>query len=890
MISFVFAVKNTENIGPLVQTFDATLVSIDFTEICSGLQRMTSKRSLGPDASLPTLEGSPVLITPEKLNWLEEDLEIIHLGKASEEEQTSSPRQDFLRGMPISWFGLAMHCDIDRDKTSVIQKGIEQDLSIRRTRINRLHHWPGAGGTTIARRIIWNLHSEFPTVYLFRINQDETINRLSEIYDLTKLPLLVMAEGADISTPTFESLFNQALNRHLPIVFLLVLRKFERIREQEDIIFVNPTLSVNESRLFAKSYSEAVPERSDQLNQFSSKARGRLRNPFYFGLIAFGKDFVSINDYVNQRLITATNQQKQILLFLAMAYHYGQKAVPAQAFAGILNLPEKYVVRLDQALSEQLKELLVRDETGSWRPSHELVAIEILEQTLMGKAKDRRVWRQNLSTWACRFIDILKHSDRVTSDNLLDMLKRVFIIRDDKELLGSESSFIQQSAPLIEDIPSPEGKLSVLKKLVDTFPKEPHFWGHLGRFYGIQRRQYKEALEAINKAIELDEKNNIFYHMKGMSLRRQVFDIMEDAILRGEFLPDEFTRIKSLVEESGSQFEQARRYAKLEENHGYVSHIYLIVRTVDFGFVMSKNRSRTAFLISPQSTWYRDQLETAESLLDELKQKQEGWELDRYTTRCQMDLNELYGDYSRLLEGWNNLLGRKDIYQPLVRRQIARVYLIRKNRSWDDLTSHELDRIEELMRDNLEEDAADYRSIKLWFQAVRRIENYGIERAIERLSYWRVNNETAIDAAFYLTALYVLQAIDGSVLASSRASALIRECSRIARPLPNRHNSIEWLARGTGMRRLLHYTQLSEPWEEEFEKGDKLILQDARISRIAGPEAGEIELPSGLKAFFVPGRGYKNRTYIRSQDENKSIKCYLAFTYDGLRAWAVRDT
>ena len=888
LISFIFAVGDTEKVATVASTFDAQMIPIDFADICSGLQRMTNKRSIGPDAYLPTLEGAPVLVAPEKLNWLEEDLEIVHLGKGQVEEASSDARQDFLRGMLISWLGLAMHCDIDRDKTPAIQKRIERDLTTRSIRINRLYHWPGAGGTTIARRIIWNLHSEYPTVRLLRVVPEETTGRLREIYNLTKLPLLVAVEGADISVTILESLHNEALSRSLPLVFVLVLRKFERIREQEGIVFVDSTLSIQESSLFAKSYSEVVPERRDQLSQITTRTGKRYRNPFYFGLVAFGKDFISLSDYVNRRLETATDVQKQIILFLAMAYHYGQKAVPAQVFTELLNLPERRIVHLEQALSEQLRELLVQEAGSFWRPAHELIATEILELILTGSATDRKIWKQNLSTWACRFIEIFKHTDRAASDELRDILSRVFILREYTELLGSELSSAQQYAPLIEDIPSSEGRLSVLKKLVDTFPNEPHYWGHLGRFYGIERRQDEKALEAINKAIELDSKNNVFYHMKGMTLRRQALSIMEDCKVQGEISSEKLERIKHLVEEAGQQFEQSCALAKPEEKHGYVSQIQLLVRTVDFGFVISKNTTREAFLISPQSTWYRDLLETAESLLEDLKQKQEGVELDPYTTRCQMDLNELYGDHTRLLEGWNNLLDRRDIYQPLVRRQIARVYLIRKNRSWDDLTPHELSRIEELMAQNMEENAADYRSIRIWFQAVRRIENYSIETAIERLSYWKANYES-IDVTFYLYILYTLQTIDGSILASSRASDLISECSKIARPLANRHYSIEWFGKGSGMRRIVHYKQLRDVWEEEFKEGKKLALLDGRISRIFGPESGEIELSSGLRAFFVPMRGYEGRTYIRSQDENKLIKFHLGFSYDGLIAWAVRD-
>jgi hypothetical protein len=124
-----------------------------------------------------------------------------------------------------------------------------------------------------------------------------------------------------------------------------------------------------------------------------------------------------------------------------------------------------------------------------------------------------------------------------------------------------------------------------------------------------------------------------------------------------------------------------------------VSHIQLLIRIVDFGFAISRKPSRQDFLVSKDSAWYRDLLDIAEHLLDELKRKQEGGQPSYYVTRCQTGLDELYGDYSRVLEGWNSLLAQKDVYLPTVRRQIARVYLLRKNRSWDQLDQRELIRV-----------------------------------------------------------------------------------------------------------------------------------------------------------------------------------------------------
>jgi tetratricopeptide (TPR) repeat protein len=430
--------------------------------------------------------------------------------------------------------------------------------------------------------------------------------------------------------------------------------------------------------------------------------------------------------------------------------------------------------------------------------------------------------------------------------------------------------------------------LGAFKKLVEKFPDEPHFWGHLGRFYAIELHRDEEALTAIDRAIELDSKNNVFYHMKGMVLRQQLYVFLETLKQRGYCSSDDFEIIQHKVEEAGELFEKARSLSAPQEEHAYVSHIQLLIRVVDFGFAISKQPSRAEFLISKDAAWYRELIDVAEHLLDELRRKQEGGLPSLYTTRCQTGLDELYGDYSRVLEGWNILLDRKDIYLPTVRRQIARVYLLRRNRSWDELNQSELRRVAELMQANIEADPTDYRSLRYWFQAVRRIDGQSIEAAIERLSYWKANTSEPLEATFYLYILYTLQSLDGLTSSVSKASGLMTECSTLARNLTIRHNNIEWYGKGVGMKRILHYSQLPEPWEKEFEKGEMLSLVDGRVYRIFGPEAGQTELSCGLIAFFVPERGFK-RPFVRSRDENKAVHFYLSFTYDGLRAWAVRD-
>lgn len=122
---------------------------------------------------------------------------------------------------------------------------------------------------------------------------------------------------------------------------------------------------------------------------------------------------------------------------------------------------------------------------------------------------------------------------------------------------------------------------------------------------------------------------------------------------------------------------------------------------------------------------------------------------------------------------------------------------------------------------------------------------------------------------------------------STRNLALrfIEESRQQARMRRNRTKSLEWLGAGKGLHRLVHQSQLGEwrPDIEFWESSSKLAKLTGRMVRIEGPQAGEMELASGLSAFFVPARG----GFSRGQSENKRVSFYLGFSYDGLRAWEV---
>ena len=160
----------------------------------------------------------------------------------------------------------------------------------------------------------------------------------------------------------------------------------------------------------------------------------------------------------------------------------------------------------------------------------------------------------------------------------------------------------------------------------------------------------------------------------------------------------------------------------------------------------------------------------------------------------------------------------------------------------------------------------------------------------ERLTYKRILHPT-VDTLYYLYIIKFLQAELGGGLAADEAMRTRDECAVLAYNLPHRTRSFEWLGNGTGIQALVS-AKVMGAWDPSLEfwtNIDKLRTVTGTISSIHGPTAGEIELESGLKAFFVPAKGRLPGGYLRGRDEQRRVSFFLGFSYDGLRAWSVRE-
>ena len=193
-LDFVFAANSIDMFGDIATKFEAKEVYISLPAICAGLRSQIPHTRTVEEIVLPKHEDRTVEVPPDRARWIEEELEIVHLNAGIDSPDSGSELESFLKGQLISWFGLNLGVDVQRTITSRLERRVSAELASRTTRRLNLLHWPGGGGSTVARRVLWNLHSQFPSFLAKRVIPEPLVERLRYLFDITQSPILVLVE------------------------------------------------------------------------------------------------------------------------------------------------------------------------------------------------------------------------------------------------------------------------------------------------------------------------------------------------------------------------------------------------------------------------------------------------------------------------------------------------------------------------------------------------------------------------------------------------------------------------------------------------------------------------------------------------------------------------
>lgn len=136
---------------------------------------------------LPSYEGVINVYNKSLIDNLNQYFEVLDIEKGKSIENIYS-EEDFLKGELISWEALNLEYDILPVPEGRYQEFIgEIEYSLKavssKYKLFSLLHKPGFGGTTLSRRIAWDLHTQFPVVILKRYSSSETWNLLTALYE-----------------------------------------------------------------------------------------------------------------------------------------------------------------------------------------------------------------------------------------------------------------------------------------------------------------------------------------------------------------------------------------------------------------------------------------------------------------------------------------------------------------------------------------------------------------------------------------------------------------------------------------------------------------------------------------------------------------------------------
>ncbi|XP_067684540.1 uncharacterized protein [Haliotis asinina] len=644
-------------------------VKIDFESLCLSagnmLKDISKQREV--DYSLPKLEiHTHADVTDRDAAWLREDLEVLYLSSPytqgeTDMEELNEKVESFFKGGSLHWsaryaFGTA-HLDVEREIMNSIIEHVDQKLIKEfRSATVTIFHAPGAGGTTLAQRILWELRKTCPCCQFKQrpgILIDEVLAKIQYLYDVSGLPVVILIDGED--EPRVKQIMKKLKSGCIIVIYA---KRYpyaikEPLRRPKDNKFwLRGEVTEEEAKILSIKFLERCQDDSSKqvLSRMCKDVQQKTKPHvmYEFGMAVYHHEFRGIETFVKGYLRLDENPTRdlfpwqKILGYLSLVYFYGQTSVPCQVFARLLGKPSNFDVCVED-FPHPIMEFIVEDASDgrekNIRISNYYLAKEILEQVLNRSNTNRskklqtlsRKAKYNLKEFCLEFISMFsskKTRSCLTAHNIIKILTRTFIYRDNRDVGENEVQIKRRPlfSQLICDIdmnPPFTGRLEVLKQLSSSFPDDPNFLAHLGRFYANCRPEEEDKAErCFENALSLCEKWNDgqctpvteewrkltlmhIYHMYGTIYQRRVGKFTGRSYGSKpeiETTPEEFSRrIQELVRDAGiacTYFTHCRQNAPsgYEQCYGYSSEILVRLQVCDFVNRNYTNGGVTGFL------------------------------------------------------------------------------------------------------------------------------------------------------------------------------------------------------------------------------------------------------------------------------------------------------
>ncbi|MBD5375986.1 MAG: hypothetical protein HDR77_11030 [Bacteroides sp.] len=576
--------------------------------------------------------------------YLEAGIKFLDTDSGSERKSIS---EDFYWGQQITKRELEEDKDVHPrgrgTRLRDFRDKIKDALIVPEGQVFTLHHQPGAGGTTVARRLAWELEQNMQnpgalTAIISRYDAIRTVDMLSNLAEETgdRTNILVILDDKEINESEFKNIRTDLRKKGVVCVFLRLRHRMSKdasIDAGNDFFLSSHIENIKEKRLFDAKFSsafqkwlstKAIEEIIEEIE--SSGNRNQVEMIYY--PYAFcdrvqqwnrSVSFVAPDSYVSKWFESIESDElRDFCGYTALIYRFtASKGTNLYSLASLWQTDERatlasYPESDQNAMSNILKitqeESVERVYSNMWAPRYAAFTEKILNTWC-------KTWRDTLSELAINLIDVLP-------DKLIDgdkeLLMDLFILQTQVvENMEDRRDYEDRFSPLIRHIlksrEGVEGASNVFKKLMEKYPEDGYYKIHYARLkfeYAASHEalrsdaNFKEALTMINEVLTENDDKDDFQHIAGMYWRRiakTIFRRRNDTAEDTELIIDD---IRQATDKALTYFNRCNELNHGISVYGFVSTAELLCSTLkDVSKLLPPEQKKSFLDIEPFSEY-----------------------------------------------------------------------------------------------------------------------------------------------------------------------------------------------------------------------------------------------------------------------------------------------
>ena len=356
-----------ENDSLIPQPCDVRIHDFSTEILARGISELFNVSTLRKYCMPTSVAEIPTALTQQQYLYLDEHLELLYDGCEDlpqdldkRENVASVHRKSFMSGNRISCTSLSLAHDAKRELGNDVRIHIQRllDQRLGRSVIVEIRHLPGTGGSTIARRVLWDLHKAYPCAFA-RPNPspnneeawlDNLVSRIKTLEEICNTSPVILVDG-HVRTEGSTNKLVRALNNIGKRALLLRCQHGAKDsggdHQSQRYQYVHKVFTVNvKLRESMSDYNEFHSKYKDVIKQSSLvKLDGSPCRVFHFPLMAMIEDFhPKLNEIVHSTVDQMKWWEQEVVVFVAFIQKYANQATPATM---IYEAFKKYIHKAD---------------------------------------------------------------------------------------------------------------------------------------------------------------------------------------------------------------------------------------------------------------------------------------------------------------------------------------------------------------------------------------------------------------------------------------------------------------------------------------------------------------------------------------------------------------